>query len=227
MDEVTHQLELDGVKSFADSYDELITSAREKAGRLRAEMQAPGGTPATPNEITSTTVRQGVGKAVPLVAGDPHVAAYSVGYAGVPFQVGGIRADGIAMSPVRGEPITTPLLAGRLADRPGEIVLGAQSVRSAGTRLGGIVPVSLGNGPVDHLRVVGVAVFPSIEDSLTLGKGAAVTVGELRRLVPRSATLPPPDHVFVRFRAGSGAEARSRSSPQFTSSRRSPSAPPK
>ncbi len=63
MEVVTHQLELDGVKSFADSYDELIKSAREKAERLRAEVQSLGGTPASPDETTPTTVRQGVGKA--------------------------------------------------------------------------------------------------------------------------------------------------------------------
>ncbi len=42
MDVVTHQLELDGVKSFADSYNELIKSTTGKAQRLRAEVQSPG-----------------------------------------------------------------------------------------------------------------------------------------------------------------------------------------
>jgi ABC-type lipoprotein release transport system permease subunit len=146
-----------------------------------------------------------VGKAIPVVAADPHVSAFSVGYAGAPLLVGGVQVDGIAMKAGRGDPITTPLLAGRLADRPGEIVLGAQTMQSAGATLGGTVPVSLGNGQVDHLRVVGVAVFPNLEDALTLGKGADLTLGELRRLVPRSAQLPPFDHMFIRFRPGTSA----------------------
>jgi len=52
-----------------------------------------------------------------------------------------------------------------------------------------------------------VAVFPSLEDSLTLGKGADLTIGALSRLAPRSAALPPFDHVFLRFRPGAGAAA--------------------
>jgi transaldolase/glucose-6-phosphate isomerase len=42
MAEVTHQLELEGVKSFADSYNKLIESTREKAARLAREMQQHG-----------------------------------------------------------------------------------------------------------------------------------------------------------------------------------------
>jgi FtsX-like permease family len=148
-----------------------------------------------------------VPKAVPVIAGDPYVSAFSEGYAGVPLLINGTQADGIAMKAVRGDPITTPLLAGRLPEQPGEIVLGAQTLRSAGVALGGTVRVSLGNGPVTRLRVVGVAVFPSLEDSLTLGKGADLTIGALDRLIPRGAQLPPYDHVFVRFRPGSGNAA--------------------
>lgn len=153
----------------------------------------------------STFSGQGVAKAAGIVGQDPRVAAFSQGYAGVPLLVNGVHAGGIAMRAGRGQPITTPLLAGRLADGPGEIVLGAQTLRSAGAALGGTVRVSLGNGPVAHLRVVGVAVFPSLDDDLTLGKGAGLAIGALNRLAPRAARLPPYDHVFVRFRPGTGA----------------------
>jgi ABC-type antimicrobial peptide transport system permease subunit len=147
----------------------------------------------------------GVSRALPVISSDPNVSAISEGYAGVPLLVNGIPVGAIAMKAARGQPITTPLLAGRLPDQPGEIVLGAQTLRSAGAALGGTVRVSLGNGPVARLRVVGVAVFPSLDDALTLGKGADVTIGALDRLIPRSAQLPPYDHVFLRFRPGSGA----------------------
>jgi len=142
-----------------------------------------------------------------IIAGDPNVSAFSEGYAGVPLLINGTRADGIAMKAAQGPPITTPLLAGRPPDQAGEIALGAQTLRSAGAALGGTVRVSLGNGPVAHLRVVGVAVFPSLGDDLTLGKGADITIGTLDRLIPRGARLPPYDHAFVRFRPGSGAAA--------------------
>jgi len=179
---------------FAASFTHLATTPRLYGTTWNASVSS-----------LSNLGGRGVGKAIPVVAADPHVSAFSVGYAGAPLLVGGVQVDGIAMKAGRGDPITTPLLAGRLADRPGEIVLGAQTMQSAGATLGGTVPVSLGNGPVDHLRVVGVAVFPNLEDALTLGKGADLTLGELRRLIPRSAQLPPFDHMFIRFRPGTSA----------------------
>ena len=45
MGAVTKQLEVDGVKSFADAYDTLIASTEEKIRRLR--QQAPTAVPAT------------------------------------------------------------------------------------------------------------------------------------------------------------------------------------
>jgi transaldolase/glucose-6-phosphate isomerase len=64
MDAVTHQLELDGVKSFADSYTELIKSTTEKAQRLHGEVQASGDTPsAAPTAATATVAASGVGTA--------------------------------------------------------------------------------------------------------------------------------------------------------------------
>jgi ABC-type lipoprotein release transport system permease subunit len=155
----------------------------------------------------STFSGQGVSRAVRVVGRDPRVSAFSVGYAGVPLLINGVQADGIAIKALRGQPVSAPLLTGRMPSGPGEIVLGAQTMRSVGGTLGGTVPVSLGNGPVARLRVVGVAVFPSLDDSLTLGKGAALAIAELHRLIPPGAHAPPFDHLFVRFRPGSGAAA--------------------
>ncbi|HEV8223549.1 MAG TPA: hypothetical protein VGQ05_25065 [Streptosporangiaceae bacterium] len=132
----------------------------------------------------STFSGQGVARAAGIVDSDPRVSAFSEGYAGVPLLIDGVQVDGIAMRAGRGQPITTPLLTGRTPSGPGEIVLGAQTLRTAGAALGGTVRVSLGNGPVTRLRVVGVAVFPSLDDSLTLGKGADLTIGALDRLAP-------------------------------------------
>jgi hypothetical protein len=145
--------------------------------------------------------------AAPVVARDRDVVAWSVGYSGVPFGVNGSRADALAMNPAHGQPITTPLLSGRLPQRTGEIVLGSRTLAAAHASLGQTVRVSLGNGRTAPLRVVGVAVFPALDDSLDLGKGAEVTISQLRALLPHGTPLPPADHLFVRFRPGAGAAA--------------------
>ena len=181
---------------FAASFTHLAVTPRLYGTTWNASVSA-----------LSTISGDDVSEAIPAVSSDPNVTAFSMGYAGVPLLIGGTESGGIAMEPAHGQPITTPLLAGRLPERTGEIVLGAQTLRAAATALGATVPVSLGNGPVDHLRVVGVAVFPSLDDDLTLGKGAWLTVAELRRLLPRGARPPPPDHLFVRFHPGSGDAA--------------------
>ena len=150
---------------------------------------------------------KGVLAAVPVVAGDRDVAAWSVGYSGVPLNVNGTRVDALAMNPAHGQPITTPLLSGRLPRQAGEIVLGSRTLAAVHVKLGGTVRVSLGSGRAPPLRVVGVAVFPGLDDSLDLGKGAEVPVSQLAVLLPRGAPRPPYDHLFVRFRPGAGAAA--------------------
>jgi len=60
MGAVTKRLEIDGVKSFADSYDTLIASAEEKIRRLK--QQAPTATPtinAAPPVAASAAVATG------------------------------------------------------------------------------------------------------------------------------------------------------------------------
>lgn len=50
------------------------------------------------------------------------------------------------------------------------------------------------------LKIVGTAVFPTLDDALSLGKGAALTVGGLRRLLPPGVPAPPLDTLLLRFR---------------------------
>jgi transaldolase / glucose-6-phosphate isomerase len=63
MDAVTHQLEVEGVKSFADSFDQLIAATREKAARLQQETQSTSETSAhaalTGGSAPSLARRQG------------------------------------------------------------------------------------------------------------------------------------------------------------------------
>lgn len=53
MAKVTYDLEIEGVRLFADSYDKLIASTKEKAERLRAEMGAASATASASGDFAS------------------------------------------------------------------------------------------------------------------------------------------------------------------------------
>jgi hypothetical protein len=143
----------------------------------------------------------GIRPAVPAVASDPLVRTWTTGYAGAPIRIGGISADAMAMSPGHQGSLQPVVTQGRLPQRAGEIALGARTLAAVGGRLGETVPVSLGGGR-SEARIVGIVVFPTFSDTLSLGKGSAITTGELRRLLPQGASLPAPDTMLVRFRPG-------------------------
>jgi hypothetical protein len=97
-------------------------------------------------------------------------------------------------------------VTGRLPVRPGEIALGARTLAAVHSRVGATVQVSLAGGRPVPVKVVGTAVFPAFSDTLNLGKGSALTIGGLLRLVGPAFSTPPPDHVLVRFLPG-GSQA--------------------
>jgi ABC-type lipoprotein release transport system permease subunit len=144
----------------------------------------------------------GIQAAIPAVASDPRVSAWATGYAGAPIRIDGISADSMAMSPGHQGSLQPVVTQGRMPERPGEIALGARTLAAVGGRLGGTVSVSLGGGQRLGATIVGVAVFPTFSDTLSLGGGSAVTVGELRRLLPQGVPLPAPDTMLIRFRPG-------------------------
>ena len=53
-------------------------------------------------------------------------------------------------------------------------------------RIGQTVAVSLDGFRPGRYRIAGTAVFPDISDSLSLGRGATLSVAGLRRLLPPS-----------------------------------------
>jgi cation transporter-like permease len=106
------------------------------------------------------------------------------------------------MSPGHRGSLQPVVTRGRLPQRTGEIALGARTLAAVGGHLGGNVSVSLGGGQHSRATIVGIAVFPTFSDTLSLGKGSAMTAGELRRLLPRGASLPAQDTLLVRFRPG-------------------------
>jgi hypothetical protein len=144
----------------------------------------------------------GIRPVIPAVASDPLVRAWTTGYAGAPILIDGISADSMAMSPGHRGSLQPVVTQGRLPKRAGEIALGARTLAAVGGRLGETVSVSLGGGQRSEARIVGIAVFPTFSDTLSLGKGSAVTAGELRRLLPHGASLPAQDTMLIRFRPG-------------------------
>jgi hypothetical protein len=144
----------------------------------------------------------GIRPAISAVANDPLVQSWTTGYAGAPIRIDGISADSMAMSPGHRGHLQPVVTQGRLPQRAGEIALGSRTLAAVGARFGQTVSVSLGGGQRTQARIVGIAVFPTFSDTLSLGKGSAITAGELRRLLPRGASLPAQDTLLVRFRPG-------------------------
>jgi hypothetical protein len=142
----------------------------------------------------------GVNDAARSAAADPAVAAWAEGSSGFPLSIGGVGVGGIALLPGHHGSLMPVLTQGRLPCEPGEIVVGERTLADAGRQLGETVSVSLVGFRPHLLKIVGTAVFPFMDDTLSLGRGAALTVAGLRSLLPPGLPLPPLDTLFVRFR---------------------------
>jgi len=128
-------------------------------------------------------------RAARLLSTEPAITGYAAGDNGQ-LSVDGKTVPAIGISPVRGQGYYT-LLAGRYPSGPGQIVLGAQTLRAVHGRLGQTVHVAAvvtsavpGQANVVHtMRIVGVAVFPSFGlqglSATDLGNGAAVSASVL------------------------------------------------
>jgi putative ABC transport system permease protein len=98
-------------------------------------------------------------------------------------------------------------MQGHLPLGPGEIAVGERTLAAMHARLGQSVAVSLAGFPPRRFRIVGTAVFPTLGDTLGLGRGATLLVPGLRRLLPLSVPAPPLDTLLVRFGPGAGGVA--------------------
>ncbi len=106
-----------------------------------------------------------------------------------------------------GAAVTPPLVSGRAVREPGEIVLGDGILDALGKGVGDTVVMASEEGE-RALRVVGVAVFPTVGPILgaytSLGDGALMIYDE----VPGwDAVSEGPKALFVRFAAGADREA--------------------
>jgi hypothetical protein len=142
-----------------------------------------------------------------MVARDPAVAAWSIGYSDAFLQVNGVRVDGIAMRAGRGPALMAVPVQGRLPRARGEIALGRQTLAAAHAHVGGTAEVGLLGGRPVRMRVVGAAIFPSLSDALGLGQGAALTLGSALQLPGVPAAPPPLDALLVRFHSRPGQPA--------------------
>jgi hypothetical protein len=154
----------------------------------------------------------GVSLAARSIAGDPAVAAWATGYSSVPLTIGGVSAGAVALLPGHHASLQPVLVRGHLPLGPGEIAIGERTLAAAHGHLGESLAVSLATFRPHRLKVVGTAIFPTMGDVLGLGRGAALTVGGVRALLPPGLPVPPLDTLLVRFRpsAAAGPAALSR-----------------
>jgi ABC-type antimicrobial peptide transport system permease subunit len=153
-----------------------------------------------------------------VLAAEPAISGYARGDYGQ-LSVAGKIVPAIGISPVRGQGYYT-LLAGRYPSGPGQIVLGAQTLRAIHRQLGQTVRVVANRvatfGPVTKrtMRIVGVAVFPGFGRgafaATDLGAGAAVTASVLSEPSPMTGCA---GHVtcynffLLRYRPGTDTAA--------------------
>ena len=143
-------------------------------------------------------------KAAGILDTDPSVAGWSGAY----FQ--SVQLEG-ADVPVLGLPaaavVTPPLLAGRTVVAPDEVVLGTRTLDALGKRLGDTVVLGSDDGE-RSLRIVGVAVFPTVGPILgaytSLGEGSLMVYDQIPDWDQVSAG---PKALFVRFARGADRNA--------------------
>src|SRR5262249_23843880 len=91
---------------------------------------------------------------------------------------GGNNIPAVGIAPGHGAVLYPSLLAGRAPRRPNEIALGTHTLAVLHTRVGGTIPVSLGDRTA-RMHVVGRVLFPAFgQGSFTptgLGDGALLT----------------------------------------------------
>jgi len=155
---------------FGASLGRMVSHPREYGWNWDVLLQAEGGY----NSFHPTS------RLVRLVGAEPAVAAWSTfGFSQLP--VGGRVTPVAGVTRWRGS-VLPPTTSGRPLAGPGEIELGAVTMRDLGVRLGDTLPVGL-PGHVLRLRVVGTVTLPSFgvegADHPSLGRGALLTAQDL------------------------------------------------
>jgi ABC-type lipoprotein release transport system permease subunit len=96
--------------------------------------------------------------------------------------INGVTVGGLAGEPLRGRPLFSAM-AGHLPRGPGEVALGATTMRQAGAGLGDVVRVTVpapgGRPRSAPFTVVGMVSFPLLNGTASLGRGALYTLDGL------------------------------------------------
>jgi hypothetical protein len=153
-----------------------------------------------------------------VLSAEPAITGYAAGNYGQ-VTIDGRIVAAIGITSVRGQGYFT-LLAGHYPATPGEIVLGAQTLRAIHGRLGQTVDIALdptsANLPLPDrtMRIVGVGVFPGFSRgsfaATDLGNGAAVTAPVLSEPDPQtgcSARTVCYNFFLLRYRPGTNLNA--------------------
>jgi FtsX-like permease family/MacB-like periplasmic core domain len=153
-----------------------------------------------------------------IVSAQRGVAGYAYGNYGQ-LNVDGQPVAAVGLAPVRGQGYLT-VVAGHLPSGPGQIAVGARTLRSLHRRVGQTVQVTgygygLVGGRARPMRVVGEAVFPSLgtRGSFTgtdLGTGAVVTPPVLSVPSPQTGCPGPAicyNFVLLRYPPGASLNA--------------------
>jgi ABC-type lipoprotein release transport system permease subunit len=140
-------------------------------------------------------------RGIPALERDRDIAAFSAGT----FQeasIDGTLTPMMAMDHVRGS-IGPSAIDGRLPTAPDELLLATKTMARVGADVGDVVTIRV-RGRSARFRVVGKGVIPDNEGAgLRLGRGAMVTFGGLKKLVPTA-----PHNVFLlRVRTGIDKQA--------------------
>ena len=117
----------------------------------------------------------------------------------VNLSFGGRPLQAITFLPGKGR-IDPTIVDGRAPDTPHEIALGAKSMNDLHLDLGSTVRADGRNDRI-AFRVVGQAVFPSVDDAVPLADGALLTPAGLRRIAD-PAQLDSYNRNLVRFAPG-------------------------
>lgn len=143
------------------------------------------------------------GRSARIFLRDPAIAEFATGALGVPLAVNGARVDAVALDPGRGT-VLPPIVEGRAPDRPGEIALGARTMRALHLEIGEAVAVRVADAGARRMRVVGKGVLASTFSSAArLGSGAIMRYSDVRALAGR---IPASDAV-LRLRPGADRRA--------------------
>jgi hypothetical protein len=146
-----------------------------------------------------------------ILGDDPNVAAWSGAHFGFET-IDGAEVPLLGMAP--GSAVLPPILEGRPAQTPTEIVLGAATADRLHKSIGDQVTLA-GNGTPHRVTIVGIATLPTIGRihvaHTSLGVGALVAPALLpgidRNILGEQATNLGPNVIFVRFRPGVDADA--------------------